>query len=145
MAKDVNINATDDLLVESLQDEHHSSGSSSGFGGSIGTSGNTSTYIPAFGSPISQDGVTPGASINQSDNSANSAWVNNQTTVIATDSVNVNADTTNIKGSVIANIDENGQDGGNLRLNTNKLEYSDINDYSNSSESGWGIQTNLPA
>ncbi len=142
--KDVSINTGGDLLVESLQDEHHSSGSSSGFSGSMGTSGNTSTYVPSLGAPTSQSGITPGGGINQSSNGADSAWVNNQTTVIGKDSVTVTADTTDIKGGVIANIDENGQDGGNLQLDTNKLEYSDINDYSNSYESGWGIQTNLP-
>ena len=132
------------LTAESLQDEHHSSNSSKGFNVGLSVSGISALHVPALGSPMSKPGVGPSAGYNRGKGSSDAAWVNNQTTIIGTNSVDITADTTHVKGAVIANITEGGTDGGNLAINTNSFTYEDIHDYSNSYESGWGIQTNLP-
>ncbi len=141
---DVSLDVGGKLLVASLQDEHHSNNSSNGFNGGISFSGGGSGQIA--GSDLTKTttnayGISGG--YNQSRGESDSAWVNNQTTIVGTNSVDITADTTHIKGAVIANIMQEGIDGGNLTLKTNKLTYEDIHDYSNSYESGFGLQTNF--
>lgn len=132
--KDVTLNVGGDLVVESLQDTHSSNGRSSGFGSGLKIA-------------REKDGtgkLTPDISFNIGGSEKNSSWTNEQTTIIGTDSITVNADTTHIKGAVIANITEDGADGGNLTLNTNKLTYEDLHDYDYSGSYGFGLKSNLP-
>jgi hypothetical protein len=144
---DVNINTSGNLTVESLQDEHHSSNSSKGLNVGLGFTGASSgTTQAANGETLNRNttaayGISVG--YNRSSGESDSAWVNNQTSIVGTNSVGVNADTTHIKGAVIANITGDGKDGGNLEINANKLTYEDIHDYDNSYETGFGIQTNF--
>jgi len=117
-AKDINATVGNNLTIASLQNSSNSNGSSSSL--SLGTSGNGSI------------GVGVGKNNSQRD------WVDNQTTIIGTNSVNVNVgNNTHLKGSVIAsgNYDENGNfvDNKNLNLITKTLTSENINDKDNSS------------
>ena len=51
----------------------------------------------------------------------NKEWSENQSSITGTESIKVKADNGYIKGGVIANIDKNGKDGGNLSVNIKKL------------------------
>ncbi|RWS48202.1 hypothetical protein CKA56_15435 [Arcobacter venerupis] len=117
-AKDINATVGNNLTIASLQNSSNSNGSSSSL--SLGTSGNGSI------------GVGVGKNNSQRD------WVDNQTTIIGTNSVNVNVQgDTLIKGAVIAsgNYDENGNfvDKNNLNLSTKSLSVENINDKDKSS------------
>ena len=56
----------------------------------------------------------------------NKEWSENQSSITGTESIKVKADNGYIKGGVIANIDKNGKDGGNLSVNIKKLITEDI-------------------
>ena len=75
-------------------------------------------------------GASGGASVGYGETEGSSAWVNEQSSIIGSGSVNIRTEGhTQIDGAVIANIDENGKDGGNLSLDTGSLAYSDIADH----------------
>jgi hypothetical protein len=145
---DVNIDTTGALTVESLQDEHHGSSSSKGFNVGLSFSGaqqSTGRTNDSGQSYTTNTTAAYGVSLgyNRSNAESDAAWVNNQTSIIGTNSVTVNADAIHNKGAVIANITEEGTDGGNVLIAANKITYEDIHDYNNSYETGFGIQTNL--
>lgn len=124
-AEDVGLNVGGNLLVASRQDEIHAVNSGSGFsvGGGVG------------------NGVNANIGLNNSSGYTDSVWTNNQTSIIGTNSVNVNADTTHIKGAIIANITEDGTDGGGLNLTSNELTFENLEDYhySENKSSGFNI------
>ncbi|WP_049721647.1 hemagglutinin repeat-containing protein [Gilvimarinus polysaccharolyticus] len=75
-------------------------------------------------------GVSGGASVGYGETEGSSAWVSEQTSIIGSDSVNINVGGhTQIDGALIANIDENGEDQGNLVLDTGTIGFSDIEDH----------------
>ncbi len=75
-------------------------------------------------------GVSGGASAGYGETDGSSAWVNEQSSITGSGSVDIRTEGhTQIDGAVIANIDEEGNDGGNLSLNTGTLAYSDIEDH----------------
>ncbi|WP_215398950.1 hypothetical protein [Rheinheimera oceanensis] len=75
-------------------------------------------------------GASGGASVGYGETEGSSAWVNEQSSIIGSGSVNIRTEGhTQIDGAVIANIDENGNDLGNLTLDTGSLAYSDIADH----------------
>ena len=122
------------IHVESLQDTAQSSNSSKGglIGG--GTSGN----------------VTLG--VNQSKGNSDSAWVNNQSTLLIGNAQNdADLDAMGVKkvtnvGGVIANAskqtDGTLQDHGKLNF-TGELELKDIQDHSNNKQSGFDLSTSV--
>jgi hypothetical protein len=55
-------------------------------------------------------------------------WTNNQTSIVATEKVDIKADTFRNEGALIANITEDGTDGGNLNIEANKVIATDLND-----------------
>lgn len=129
--KDINIDVANNLTVESLQDTYYSKTETNSYGGTVGTS---------WGS----------LSANYSDgfDKTDSKWVNNQTSIIGNNSVNINTNNnTDIKGAVIASgsYDENGNfiDNNNLSLNTKELDYKDINDFHIEETKGGGFSTSL--
>jgi len=100
--------------------------------------------------------------VNYSSSKTDRLWVDNQTSIIGTDSVLINTgNNTNIKGAVIANIAnatslrgaagdvaiqyEGGEeiDGGNLNINTKTLIFSNLYDHEYSQSSGFGFSTNI--
>jgi len=75
-------------------------------------------------------GVSGGASAGYGETDGSSAWVNEQSSIIGSGSVDIRTEGhTQIDGAAIANIDEEGNDGGNLSLSTGTLAYSDIEDH----------------
>lgn len=75
-------------------------------------------------------GVSGGASAGYGETDGSSAWVNEQSSIIGSGSVDIRTEGhTQIDGAVIANIDEEGNDGGNLSLDTGTLAYNDIEDH----------------
>ncbi|MDA0902077.1 MAG: hemagglutinin repeat-containing protein [Proteobacteria bacterium] len=123
LALDVNI-VTDELKVESLQNELHAKGGSNGFNFGAGSNGSASVGF------------------SHSSNRTDRVWVDNQTSIVGTDSVNITVTgNTHLKGALIANIDETGIDQGNLTLTTGSLTYEDIKDIEESSSTSVGFQT----
>src|SRR5690606_28204405 len=58
------------------------------------------------------------------------AWVAEQTSMIGTESVNIKVGNhTQVDGALIANIKDDGTDGGNLNLDTRTLAFNDLQDH----------------
>lgn len=75
-------------------------------------------------------GASVGASVGYGETDGSSAWVNEQSSITGSGSVDIRTEGhTQIDGAVIANIDEEGNDDGNLSLDTGTLGYSDIEDH----------------
>jgi len=134
---------TGTLHIESLQDTHSSTNSSVGANVGIGA-GTSSTGKPQSGS----------AGFNTSKGSSEGARTNQQSAILIADGENsqVAAKDTTLIGGMIANASyeedaETGElalvDHGNLNFSTETLTVEDLRDYSRSSQSGGGIQTNF--
>ncbi|WP_157729827.1 hemagglutinin repeat-containing protein [Bacterioplanes sanyensis] len=120
---------TDNLVVESLQNESRSSHSSEG-GGFSASSGGGGTV-----------------SYNNTDGSSERAWTDNQTTLIGGGNVNINAKNTEVHGAVVANAVRN-EDGsltdlGNLNLITDELTVTDLQDTDVSESSGVNLSVSV--
>ena len=75
-------------------------------------------------------GVSGGASVGKGETQGSSAWVNEQSSIIGSNSVTIRTEGhTQIDGAVIANQDAAGNDLGNLTLDTGTLGFSDIKDH----------------
>ncbi|SFL95196.1 Haemagluttinin repeat-containing protein [Desulfomicrobium norvegicum] len=100
-----------DLLVKSEQDKRAAAGSNWNAGGSV-----------TFGYGFSAD-----AHLGMGKSSADSAWVNRQTSVIGQEEVDIRTEkNTHVEGAVIA------AKNGNLKLDTGTLTYGDIKDHDKS-------------
>ncbi len=116
--KDVSITA-ENLTIESLQDKSNTTGSS--FGANIGAG-------------VSKGGASGTVGFESGSIDNKSAWVNNQSSIIGQNEVNIKVkDTTDVKGAVIAS------ETDNLTLDTGKLKYSDIKDYDTQNSSNIGF------
>ena len=81
---------------------------------------------------------------NKADAKTEKKWVSQQTTLIGTDAVDVKADKVSVEGAVIANVDENGVDQGNLNIETNELVVKDIKDKDYQYGESYGIAISGP-
>ncbi|MCV6599368.1 MAG: hemagglutinin repeat-containing protein, partial [Alphaproteobacteria bacterium] len=118
---EIDMSVGGDLTVTSLQDE--TSKESKSQGGSVG-----------YGSGGASGGVNGGFSYETS------KWTNNQTSIKGTKSVKVNvAGKTTLTGALIGNIDEDGNDLGNLDFKTASLITKDLTDTSKGKKIGGGI------
>lgn len=126
LAKDINLDIGGNLLVKSKQNLAESDSYSIGM--SLGISGDSS-------------GANGGSvGFNLGNGYSNRAWVDQVTSIVGTNSVTINtANDTNIIGAMIANKDANGNDLGNLALNTKSLTYSDLKNFSVSESNNLGI------
>ena len=71
-------------------------------------------------------------------------WTDDPTTLIGTESVKVNVNSdTQLTGALLAQINEDGTDGGNLALNTRNLTFKDLVDTDNSSNWSAGFSTGM--
>jgi filamentous hemagglutinin len=105
--KNVAMDVGGDLLVKSEQDKRAVAGSNWSAGGSV----------------IFSYGFSADAHVGMGKSSADSAWVNRQTSVIGQEGVDIHTgQNTHVEGAVIA------AENGNLRLNTDTLTYRDIED-----------------
>lgn len=75
-------------------------------------------------------GVSVSANVGYGETEGSSAWVAQQTSIVGSDSVNIKVGGhTQIDGALIANIKEDGTDGGNLVLDTGTLGYTNLKDH----------------
>jgi filamentous hemagglutinin len=111
---------TETLLVESLQNTFSSNSKSEGANVGIGSGG------------ISSGGI------NQQKSESSSAWVDQQSGITG-GAVNVKAKDATFKGGVIAAVDENGNDNGQLSFATDTLTVEDIQDHDTSSDKGFSL------
>ena len=137
---------TGKLTIESLQDTHTSENSSKGINVGIGAG------TDSIGKPQSGSG-----GVNFAKGNAEGAITGEQTALLIADGANsqVTAEHTFVKGGMIANAswevpegaDENAApvlvDHGQLNFTTGTLTVEDLRDYSRSSQTGGGIQTNF--
>jgi len=122
IGSDVTLTVGNNLHLESMQNisnsKNRSLSASLGFGGGGGGSGSLS-YNQGYGKRY---------------------WVDDQSSIIGTNSVSINTTgNTHIKGGLIANIDANGDDQGNLSVVTNSLTYEDIEDVDKARQIGFNI------
>ncbi|WP_428897781.1 hemagluttinin repeat-containing protein [Parelusimicrobium proximum] len=159
LAEDINMDIGGALTLESLQDEYYAKGSS------FGLSGGMSMGNKDAGGKEGK-GVTGGSlGVNVGSDYTDVAWVENQTSIIGTKSVDIEADSVHLKGAMIANAEytagpeeEGGlkavteadlganddssygwSDKGNLTIRANEVTYEDIVDIDNSESSGFGF------
>ena len=126
LAKDINLDIGRNLLLKSKQNLAESDSYSIGM--SLGISGDSS-------------GANGGSvGFNLGNGYSNRAWVDQLTSIVGTNSVAINtANNTDIVGAMIANKDSNGNDLGNLTLNTKSLTFSDLKNFSVSESNNLGI------
>lgn len=123
LGKDVAINVGGDMNLNSKQDIDYSKNNSQngGFGG-----GSSSQHV----------------SIGNSSGESDRAWVDNQSSIIGTESVDIDVEgKLGMEGSLIANIDKDGKDAGNLDIKAGSIETKDIYNRDNNSETGFGFST----
>ncbi|WP_347332729.1 hemagglutinin repeat-containing protein [Marinimicrobium locisalis] len=110
----LNVDVDGDLTVASVQDTGNVDGRREEYSGSVTVGA----------------GVSGGASVGQGETDGSTAWVNNQTSLIGTESVTVHVeDHTQLDGALIANLQEDGTDGGNLTFSTGTLGYTHLEDH----------------
>jgi len=74
---------------------------------------------------------------------SNETWTNSQSNIIGTESVDIKAKDLNLIGSVIANQQKDGWDGGNLTVSVNRLDHEDLKDTSEASSYSFGMGVDL--
>jgi autonomous glycyl radical cofactor GrcA len=112
--QDVTLDVGNNLTIASVQDTGSVKGKQWDISGSITVGA----------------GVSGGASVGYGETEGSSAWVAEQTSVIGSNSVTIKTKNhTQIDGALVANIKEDGTDGGNLSLDTNTLGFSDLKDH----------------
>lgn len=114
---------TDNLLVESLQNTATSNSKTQG--ANIGIGGN---------------GLPSSGGINQQASESSSAWVDQQSGITG-GNVSIKAKDTTLKGGVIAAVDAEGNDNGQLSFATETLTVQDIQDHDTSSDKGFNLNT----
>ncbi|WP_319946208.1 hemagglutinin repeat-containing protein, partial [Hylemonella gracilis] len=126
------------LTVQSLQDTSESSNSSKSVSVGVSTSKDQKTGNTSKSANLG---------VNQSSGSSEAQEVGNQTQLLIADGANsqITARDTTLIGGLIANATQNKDgtltDHGKLNLTTGTLTVSDLQDKSESEQSGWGFQT----
>jgi len=92
------------------------------------------------------DGYSIGQSngVNKSTGKTDREWVQNQTTIIGTDEVSIKTNTLELEGVLIANINKDGEDMGNLFIDSDQINIKDLNDKDYSYNESYGLSLNLP-
>jgi len=145
----LNLDVGGDLLLESKQDR--TSGSNKGFGVSGGfsfggdTSKNTgksaSTSFNSVGD--TSQGVS---SVNGGLNASNGRYQNKETVLSSITGGKVNIDVagnTSIVGALIASLNEEGKDNGQLNLSTGSLSFTDLGNTSFNTQQSMGLSTSV--
>jgi filamentous hemagglutinin len=121
LAKDVEIDVDGDFTLASLQNTSSSDNSSWGVNAGIG--GGSAN----IGGSVGNGG-------------SDRKWTDSVSSIVGTESVDVDvAGNTHLTGSVIANIDEEGNDKGNLTMKTGSLTYTDLEDTESNSQTGFSV------
>jgi hypothetical protein len=148
-ANDLNVAVGGDLTLESVQDRQSGSNKSFGISGGLGFSGDNSqntgkTASTSFNNVGDVNGVN---SANGGVNASSGRYQDKETllsTLTGGNNANITvAGNTDIKGALIATLDENGNDLGNLNLTTDTLSYTDLSNRSFATQQGIGISANV--
>ncbi|WP_163392565.1 DNA/RNA non-specific endonuclease [Enterovibrio norvegicus] len=142
--RELALNVGGDLTVESVQDRHSSSNKSRGAsagvslgGGDVGSDG----VVDVAGSNGNVTGVNGG--LNAS-NGRTYQTETLQTSLTAGETATIKVDGhTQINGALVATVDEEGKDVGNLTLDTETLGFSDLRNTTYSQNSALGISTGV--
>lgn len=122
VAKNIIANVGGDMNLSSMQNTDYTKNTSKGFGLGVGQS--------------------QSISVSHSKGETDRRWVDNVSGIIGTETVEFNVDgKLGLEGAVIANIDNNGIDTGNLNIKAGSLEYRDIYNYEHSENKGLGFGT----
>ncbi len=122
LAKDVDINVKGDMKLASQQNTDYSNSKSNSFGIGGTSGGNLS------------------GSIGQSKGSSDRQWVDNASSIVGTESVDIDVDgKLKMEGSLIANIDKDGKDAGNLDIKAGSIEAKDLQNFDNNKETGFNL------
>lgn len=126
--ENLTMNIGHDLLVESKQDTDYANGSNWGVNAGVGGGNGNSSGSGGF---------------NVGNSNHDSAWVNDVTELTGKNVDIAVGNKTTLTGGMIAGLDEDGNDTGNLNLTTNELEYSDLRDFNTNSNTGFGFSTSV--
>ena len=79
-------------------------------------------------------------SVGQSKGSSDRQWVDNASSIVGTESVDIDVDgKQKMEGSLIANIDKDGKDAGNLDIKAGSIETKDLQNFDNNKETGFNL------
>ena len=131
-AKDsIDMDIGNNLNIESLQDTYYATSKNNSWSTSASFNAKGRGDGPKYSGGIGGGGT----SINST---TDSQWVNEQTSIIADNNINIKTNNnTNLTGSIIAS------NSDNLSLNTNSLTYQNLNDFHTSTTKGNGLTTNI--
>ena len=125
-----------DLDLISRQNTSYSSGSSFGVNAGFG-----------FGAPDPKNPNAPvsknvSGGINQGKSNGDRAWADSTSSLVGTESVDISVGgNLGLSGSVIANITDDGTDGGNLRISAASLSFNDLENHDEYENRGYGFST----
>nr|WP_308368560.1 MULTISPECIES: hemagglutinin repeat-containing protein [unclassified Microbulbifer] len=130
--RQLDVNIAGDLTAESQQNRASGSNTSAGISGGFGTSGGKDSSL---------------ASVNGGANSANGRYQSKETVLTSLTAggeatVDVGGHT-QVTGALIATLDEEGNDLGNLELSTGTLDYADLSNTNYQSQQSAGISTSV--
>ncbi|MBR1777603.1 MAG: hemagglutinin repeat-containing protein [Alphaproteobacteria bacterium] len=129
LAQKIGIQAGGNMTLTSQQDNAYANSRSFGFG---------------MGHKQNDDSHKTLLNIFNTNSKTDWQQVTLQTSVIGTQSVDVNiAGTLEMNGSLIANTDMTGNDGGNLNITAGSLKTTDLHNFNNSSGNGFGFGTSF--
>ncbi|MCM1323356.1 MAG: hemagglutinin repeat-containing protein [Acetobacter sp.] len=132
LAKNVDVNVKGDMNLASKQNYDYSKNSSSNFG--VGVSSGPGGAGIAGGS----------VSVGSSKGEHTRLWTDNVASIVGTESVDVNVDgKLKMEGSLIANIDKEGIDQGNLNIKAGSLETNDLYNFERSEEKGFNVAVSV--
>lgn len=121
LAKDVDINVGGDMSLSSKQNTDYAKDTSHSFGAGVGSN-------------------SKNAHLSNNHSNSDRQWTDNMASIVGTESVDIDVDgKLKMDGSMIANIDKDGKDAGNLDIKAVSIETSDISNYDRNSESGFSI------
>jgi hypothetical protein len=112
------------LTLVTRQNTSESSGSSFGVNAGFG-----------FGAPDADNPTAPASKnvsggINQGKSDGDRAWADSTSSLVGTESVDISAGgNLGLSGSVIANITDDGTDGGNLRISAASVSFNDLQNH----------------
>ncbi len=148
-SSNLNLSVGGDLQVESKQNRTSGSNHSFGISAGIGFGSGEGMSGDSLANSAQNLGSTNGevSSANGGLNVANGRYMTKETvltTLTAGNEANINvAGNTDIKGALIATLDENGNDLGNLNLTTDTLSFTDLNNRSFDTQTALSISTNV--
>lgn len=147
---ELNVTVGGDLNIASVQDRHSSSNKGMGISGGISMSGGgvsdgKGAAPKGFAQDVTNMGDVTGANggFNVS-NGRTSSKETVLTTLTSGGNANISvANNTDIKGALVATVDENGKDLGNLNLTTDTLTYADLTNSRYEQNQNTGINSSV--